>query len=73
MGYSKEDIKSIEISSQTGRDINSFLRVWQMPDCTGSEVAILEEVMKRASVSLVEETGISDIVFAIYWINSSAV
>ncbi len=45
MGYSQQEVQKIQSSNATDKQV---LRVWRMPNCGGSEVAILEETMQSA-------------------------
>ncbi len=45
MGYSQQEVQEIQSSDATDKQ---FLRVWRMPNCGGSEVAILDESMQSA-------------------------
>ncbi len=48
MGYSRREVEGMERGSAGAKQFQTFLRVWRMPHCNGSEIAILEEVMRRA-------------------------
>ncbi len=45
MGYTGEEVQEMQRSDATDKQ---FLRVWRMPNCGGSEVAILDESMQSA-------------------------
>ncbi len=49
MGYSRREVEEMERGSAGAKQFQTFLRVWRMPHCNGSEVAILKEVMRRAA------------------------
>ncbi len=45
MGYSQQEVQEIQSSDATDKQ---FLKVWRMPNCDRSEVAILDETMQSA-------------------------
>ncbi len=49
MGYTRAEVEGMERNSAGAKQFQTFLRVWRMPHCNGSEVAILEEVMRHAA------------------------
>ncbi len=48
MGYTRQEVQEMQKNHPTDRQLQVFLRVWRMPNCDGSEIAILDETMWSA-------------------------
>ncbi len=55
MGYTRQEVQEMQRNDPTDGQFQVFLRVWRMPNCDGSEDAILDETMRCARQLLVPQ------------------